>query len=165
MWYSEACGTFSSPTNSCSLQEKCGVPDTDVFKMLYVLTQASQVVLVVKNPPANAGRLRRVPSLGGWRSPGEGHGNPLQYSFLGNPTDRGAWQAAVHGVTQNWTWLKWLSMQHVHMCWHGELCLRGKSELLNNMYSMVHSSVGWGGWMRYADEGVGKNLEEKSPLS
>ena len=138
VWYSEACRICSSPTNPCSLQEKCGVPDTDIFKMLYVLTRASQVVLVVKNPPANAGRLRRVPSLGGWRSPGGGHGNPLQYSFLGNPMDREAWQAAV-------TWLKWLSMQYTHMCWHRELCVRGKSELLNNMYSIVHFG-GRDGW-------------------
>ena len=40
---------------------------------------------------------------------GEGNGNPLQYSCLENPRDRGAWWAAVYGVTQSWTWLKWLS--------------------------------------------------------
>ena len=40
---------------------------------------------------------------------GEGNGNPLQYSCLENPKDRGAWWAAVYGVTQSWTWLKWLS--------------------------------------------------------
>ena len=40
---------------------------------------------------------------------GEGHGNPLQYSYLENPRDRGAWWAAVYGVTQSRTWLKWLS--------------------------------------------------------
>ena len=52
---------------------------------------ASQVVLVVKNPPANAGDVRDVGSIPGWgRSPGEGHGNPLQYSCLENPMDRGA---------------------------------------------------------------------------
>ena len=58
----------------------------------------SQVVLVVKNPPANAGDLRDsglIPGLG--RSPGGGNGNPLQYSFLENPMDREAWWAAVHG--------------------------------------------------------------------
>ena len=38
---------------------------------------------------------------GSGRSSGEGHGNPLQYSYLENPTDRGAWQAAVHGVTKS----------------------------------------------------------------
>ena len=40
---------------------------------------------------------------GSGRSPGEGNGNPLQYSCLGNPMDRGAWQAIVHGVAKNWT--------------------------------------------------------------
>ena len=51
------------------------------------------MVLVVKKPPANAGDVREVGSvlrLG--RSPGEGNGNPLQYSYLENPTDRGAWR-------------------------------------------------------------------------
>ena len=59
------------------------------------------VALVVKNLPADAGDIRdagSVPSLG--RSPGEGQGNPLQYSCLDNPTDRGAWRATVHGVTR-----------------------------------------------------------------
>ena len=58
---------------------------------------ASQVALVVKNPPANAGDKREagsIPGLG--RSPGGGHGNPLQYSCLENPIDRGAWWAIVH---------------------------------------------------------------------
>ena len=50
---------------------------------------------VVKNPPANAGDAGSIPGLG--RSPGEGHGNPLQYSYLDNPTDRAAWWAIVHG--------------------------------------------------------------------
>ena len=52
---------------------------------------ASQVVLVVKNPPDNAGNIRNagsIPGLG--RSPGGGHGNPLQYACLENPIDRGA---------------------------------------------------------------------------
>ena len=53
---------------------------------------AFQVVLVVKNPPANAGDVRDPVSIPGWgRSPGEEHGNPLKYSLLENPTDRGAW--------------------------------------------------------------------------
>ena len=46
----------------------------------------------------NAGNLGSIPGSG--RSPGGGKGNPLQYSCLGNPIDRGAWQAAVHGVTK-----------------------------------------------------------------
>ena len=56
---------------------------------------------MVKNPPASAGDLRDtglIPELG--RSPGGGHGNPLHYSCLENPMDRGAWRAIVHGVTK-----------------------------------------------------------------
>ena len=56
---------------------------------------------VVKNPPANAGDTGSTPGSG--RSPGEGNGNPLQYSCLGNPTDRVAWRAIVHGVTKSQT--------------------------------------------------------------
>ena len=56
---------------------------------------------VVKNPLANAGDSGWIP---GWeRSPGEGNGNPLQYSCLGNPMDREAWWATVHGVAKSQT--------------------------------------------------------------
>ena len=58
---------------------------------------------MVRNPPANAGDASLVPGSG--RFPGEGNGNPLQYSFLGNPMDRGALQAVVHGVPKTWTQL------------------------------------------------------------
>ena len=54
-----------------------------------------------KESACNAGDLGLTPGLG--RSPGEGNGNPLQYSYLENPMDRGAWWATVHGVTKNWT--------------------------------------------------------------
>ena len=50
---------------------------------------------MVKNPPANTGEMGSVPDLG--RSPGEGNDNSFQYSFLGNPIERGAWWATVHG--------------------------------------------------------------------
>ena len=61
--------------------------------------RASQVALAVKNPPANAGDIRDLGSiLVLERFPGGGHGNPLQFSFLENPKDRGAWQATVHGL-------------------------------------------------------------------
>ena len=53
---------------------------------------------MVKNPPANAGFAGLIPGSG--RSPGEEKGNPLQYCCLINPIDRGAWQAAVHGVAK-----------------------------------------------------------------
>ena len=58
---------------------------------------------VVNNLSANAGDAGSI--LGSGRSPGEGNGNPLQYSYLENPTDRGAWLATVHGVTKSWTQL------------------------------------------------------------
>ena len=66
------------------------------------ITWASQVVLVVRNLPAKAGDIRDMGSIpGSGRSPGGGHGNPLQYSCLENPMDRGAWQATIHGVTES----------------------------------------------------------------
>ena len=64
----------------------------------------NQVALEVKNPPANEGDMRDMGSIpGSERSPGGGHGNPLQYSFLENPTDRGAWWATLHKVADSWT--------------------------------------------------------------
>ena len=54
-----------------------------------------------KESACNAGDLGSIPGLG--RSPGEGNGNPLQYSCLENAMDRGAWQAAVHGVAKSQT--------------------------------------------------------------
>ena len=53
---------------------------------------------VVKNPPANAGDVGSIPGSG--RSPEEGNGDPLHYSCLGNPMDRRAWHATVHGVAK-----------------------------------------------------------------
>ena len=58
---------------------------------------------VVKNLYANAGDMGLISGLG--RSSGEGSGNPFQYSCLGNPMDRGAWRATVHGVTKSQTQL------------------------------------------------------------
>ena len=65
--------------------------------------------LVVKNLAADAGvagEAGSIPGLG--RSSGGGNGNPLQYSCLENPIDRGAWWPTVHRVVKSWTWLKWL---------------------------------------------------------
>ena len=64
------------------------------------LISKSEIGSVVKNLPASAGNLGSIPGLG--RSPGGGNGNPLQYSCLENPMDRGAWQAIVHEVTKTW---------------------------------------------------------------
>ena len=74
---------------------------------------ASQVVLVVKSPPANPGDKRDgglIPGLG--RSPGEGYGNPLQYSCLKNLMDRGACQSTVHRVAKSQTRLSDLARTH-----------------------------------------------------
>ena len=84
-------------------------------------------MLVVNNPPAKAGDIRDVGLIpGSWRSAGGGHGDSLQYFCLGNPMDRGAWQATVHRVTKNWTRLNWLSTWHslgsFPSCFHLALC-------------------------------------------
>ena len=60
---------------------------------------------MVKNPPVNGGETRDACLIRGLgRSPGEGNGNPLHYYCLENSTDRGVWQAAVHGVGKSWTY-------------------------------------------------------------
>ena len=61
------------------------------------------MALVVKNPPASTGAIRGMDSIPrSGRSPGGGQSNPLQYSCLENPMDRGAWQTTVHGVAKSW---------------------------------------------------------------
>ena len=65
---------------------------------------------VVKDLPTNAGGMSSISGSG--ISPGEGNGNPLQYSCLENSLDRGVWQAIVHGITKNLTWLS------MHICIH-----------------------------------------------
>ena len=77
---------------------------------------ASQVVLLVKNLPASAGAIRDVgliPESG--RFPRGGYGNPLQYSCLENPMDRGTWRATVHRYIQSQTRLKLLSKAHMYV--------------------------------------------------
>ena len=78
-----------------------------VLALFIHIVGASQVALVVQNPPINAGDVRgvgSVPRSGG--SPGGGCGRPLQRSCLENPMDRGAWWAAVYGAAQSRTQLK-----------------------------------------------------------
>ena len=76
------------------------------------MISASWVVLVVKNPPANAGHIRDTDLiLGSEGFPGGGHGNPLQHSCPEYPMDRGVWWAMVHRVTKSQTRLKRLSTQ------------------------------------------------------
>ena len=85
------------------------------FWHLSILLWASQVALVVNSSPANAGDTRDAGSIpGSGRSPGGGHGHPLQCSCLVNPIDRGAWRGCkVHGVAKSQTRLKRLST-HAH---------------------------------------------------
>ena len=87
----------------------------DVCKSHILKIEASQVVLVVKNLPANAADIRDVGLISGWgRSPGGSDGNPLQYSCLKNSMERGALQATVYGVAKSHTQLKQQS-ENIHI--------------------------------------------------
>ena len=79
---------------------------------------------VVKNPPAMQGTW--VGSLGWERSPGVGNGNPLQYSCLGNPMDRGVWRATVHGVAKSQTRLS-ANQPKCCIVWGTEILELGRS--------------------------------------
>ena len=75
--------------------------DFQNFGKYYVQSGASQVALVVKKPPVKAGDIKDTGSTHGLeRSPGGEHNNPLQYSRLENPMDRGNWKATIHGVAK-----------------------------------------------------------------
>ena len=89
---------------------------------------------MVENLPVNAGGVRDAGSVpGSGRSSEGGHGNPLQYSYLENPIDTGAWRATVHRVTKSWIRLKQLST-HACRLW-GQLWILGTSESLNRARS------------------------------
>ena len=101
-----------------------------------ILYAPKEVVLAVKNLPANARDIRDmglIPGLG--RSARREHGNPLQYSYLGNPKDRGAWRAMVHRVAKSQTWLKWLNT-HTHTHTHSRRKVREKPPLLRGQWLM-----------------------------
>ena len=68
-----------------------------------MLTSKESIGFPAGSDAYNAGDEGSIPGLG--RFPGEGHGNPLQYSCLENSMDRGTWQATVHGITKSWTQL------------------------------------------------------------
>ena len=102
---------------------------------------ASQVALAVKNLSAqvSASDIRdedSTPGLG--RSPGERHGNPLQYSCLENAMDRGAWWASVHHIAKSWTRLKGLNM-HAHSGGrdHNFISLQGIAQGSCNEYQVT----------------------------
>ena len=69
-------------------------------------------IAALKNPPGNEGNSGLIPGSG--RLPVEGNGNPLQYSCLGNPTNRGVWRNTVHGIAKSWTWLS----AHTHQSYY-----------------------------------------------
>ena len=92
-WVKKMCGVYV-----CVYTYVC----VCVCVCVYTYLWASQVVLVVKNLPGSTGDIRDAGLIrGSGRPPGGEHGNPLQYSFLENPMDREAWQAAVHRAIQS----------------------------------------------------------------
>ena len=85
-------------------------PNTVSFRVIWRYIWGFPGGSVGKESTCSAGDTEDMGSVAGLgRFPGGGHGNPLQYSCLENPMDRGAWQAIVDRVTKSWTWLKWLS--------------------------------------------------------
>ena len=75
-----------------------------IYNIYSFILWASQIMLVVKNPPANEGDINSISMLE--RSPGGGNGNPFQYSCLENSMDREAWRAIVHSFPKSQTRLK-----------------------------------------------------------
>ena len=104
--------TWTASSSKWSDQELVPYPSLvtwflSIWELVYNICGDSQVVLVVRNPPADAGEVRvagSIPGLG--RSPGGGHGNPLQYSCLENPMDRAPWRlwsAGLQSVRHAWS--------------------------------------------------------------
>ena len=92
-----------------------------------------------KESTCNAGDSGSIP--GSERSPGEGHGNPFQYSCLENPTDRGTWQATVHGVVQSDTTEQLTLSLVLHAYVH--------------MFTQCYKELGHGLWMLVSPESIG----------
>ena len=89
--------------------ERCELDEWKILLNISPITICSLCIL--KNLPANVGDIRDVGLIhGSGRSPGGEHGNPLQYTCLENPMERGTWPATVHRVTKSWTQMKQLSM-------------------------------------------------------
>ena len=122
---------------------------------------ASQVTQMVKNLSANAGDIRdmnSIPGLG--RSPRGGHGNLLQYSCLENPMDKGAWWAAVQGVTKSRTWLRWLTTHtHTHILY--VYMMESQRDRKGALTASWFHMLGFGGHIRFPN----KKLEAESILT
>ena len=97
---------------------------------------------MVKNPPANAGDMGLIPGSG--RSPGDGSGNPLQYSYLENSIKREAWQYTVHGAARSRTWLLLTTHTVRSRAWLGSCRRHGSSRniasgLKNKVFLQTHT--------------------------
>ena len=106
-WKGNGCGSRRDRPWSCPSWLRVGEP------------WGFQVALEVRNLPASAGNIGDmglIPMLG--RPPGKGNDYPLQYSWLENSMDRGAWRAAVNRAAKSWTRLKWLSTHVRELCWN-----------------------------------------------
>ena len=95
---------------------------------------------VVKNPPANAGGAGSIPGSG--RPPGGGNGNPLEYSCLGNPMDRGGWQATVHGVAKESDTMQRLNNKQQQNSFKTDLRKR-QSEKVKRIARVKHKGKGY----------------------
>ena len=136
----------TTQVRSCPFQDMAPSDTTDRLPFLEILIvtpgQWASLVPQRKEFACNAGTAGDtvlIPGLG--RSPGEANGNPLWYSCLENPTDRGAWQAAVHRVTKSWIQLKWLSMHsrtRSICCPTSPLCRRGLISKTRICWSAKH---------------------------
>ena len=111
----------------------------------------SQVAPVVKNPPADAGDIRDVSSVPGMgRSPGGGHGNPLQCSCLENPMDRGAWRATVQGVAKSQTPLSTANSEYC-FSWYSVVQLLSRVQLFASPWTIARQAPLSMGFSRQED--------------
>ena len=115
----DGCGHFLKFTQLTHDSTVAAIQGSSQYAMTMVPSRASQMACLgtwlsdkesTANVSGDAGNLGSIPGWG--RSPGEGKGNPFQYSRLENPMDRGAWWATVHWVTQSWTWLSNWAHRH-----------------------------------------------------
>ena len=107
--------------------------ERNLKKMVYMHTQGFSGGSAIKNLPASAGELNYI--LGPGRSPGEGNGNPLQYSCLENPMDREAWWATVHGVAKELDMTQQLNNSNTCVCITDSLCCT--EETLKSHYTSI----------------------------
>ena len=105
----------------------------------------------VKAPACNLGDLGSIPGLG--RFPGKGNGNPVQYSCLENPMDRGAWWATVHGVTKSWTRLSDFTFTFRRKYTHIWASL--VAQLIKNPPAIQEIPVQFLGWKDPLEKGIG----------